>query len=182
MRIILSSDSDEYLDIGAAFKLSLHKRSSELTDFGSFAENLRTVASQAKTDYVMYSNGPCNPLIGPNRIRHFLNSVNEEDLEDGCCAVEELKGYIGFGKKWLNFEPGENHLGSESLENPFRVVWALSIRSRKKIISQGSMFSNFDPFYKVPTWESVDIDYPEDLVVAQSFLDKYINHEQNPIE
>ena len=181
-KIILSSDSHEYLDIGSAFNLKLHKRSSDLTEFGSTAENFRVVASEAKTDYVFYSNGPCNPLIGPNRIRNFLNSVNKEDLEDGFCAVEELKGHIGFQNSWLNFEPGENHLGSELLENPFRVVWGLSIRSRAKVISQGSMFSKFNPSYKVPSWEAVDIDYPEDLVIAHAFLDKYANHEVTGIE
>ena len=180
--IIFSSDSNEYLDIGATFNLTLHKRHSELTDFGSFADNLRMVAGEAKTDYVMYSNGPCNPLIGPKRIKDFLNSVNKEELADGVCAVEELKGHIGFQKSWLNFEPGENHLGSELLENPFRVVWGLSVRSRIKVLSQGSMFSKFDPSYIVPNWESVDIDYPEDLMVAQSFLDKYTNYELNGIE
>ncbi len=180
--VIFSSDSLEYLDIGSTFNLTLHKRNSDLTDFGSFAENLRSVASEAKTDYVMYSNGPCNPLIGPNRIRDFLNFVKKEDLEDGVCAFEELKGYIGFQSTWLNFEPGENHLGSELLENPFRVVWGLSIRSRAKVMSQGSMFSKFDPSYKVPSWQSVDIDYPEDLVIAQSFLDKYSSYELTGIE
>ena len=109
--IILSSDSHEYLDIGSTFNLTLHKRSTELTDFGTSAENFRVVADAANTDYVFYSNGPCNPLIGPNRIRTFLNFVNREDLEDGVCAVEELNGHIGFQNSWLNFEPGESHLG-----------------------------------------------------------------------
>lgn len=176
--IILSSDSDLYLDIGSTFNLSLHKRSSELTDCGSFAENLRVVASEAKTNYVMYSNGPCNPLIGPNRIRDFLSVVKKDDLDDGFCAVEQLKGYIGFQTNWLNFEPGENHLGSELLENPFRVVWGLSVRSKNKVVSDGAMFSKFNPAYRVPSWASVDIDYAEDLVVAESFLEKYINYEQ----
>jgi CMP-N-acetylneuraminic acid synthetase len=180
--IIFSSDSDQYLDIGSTFNLSLHRRSSELTDFGSFAENLRIVAGEAKTNYVMYSNGPCNPLIGPNRIRDFLSMVEIDDLEDGFCAFEELKGHIGFQKNWLNFEPGENHLGSELLENPFRVVWGLSVRSKVKVMSDGAMFSRFKPSYLVPSWASVDIDYPEDLVVAQSFLDKYTDYEQCKIQ
>jgi CMP-N-acetylneuraminic acid synthetase len=181
-KIILSSDSNEYLDIGSAFGLSLHKRSTQLSDLGSFAENLRVVAKEASSEYVMYANGPCNPLIGPRRIRDFIKSVDIDALDIGVCAVEELKGYIGFQNSWLNFEPGESHLGSELLENPFRVVWGLSIRSRAKVISQGSMFSMFDPFYKVPSWQSVDIDYPEDLVIAQSFLDKYANYELTGIE
>jgi CMP-N-acetylneuraminic acid synthetase len=180
--IILSSDSNNYLDIGSTFDLTLHKRSSDLADFGSGAENLSVVAGEAKTDYVFYSNGPCNPLIGPNRIRNFLSFVSSKDLEDGFCAVEELTGHIGFQNSWLNFDFGEKYLGSELLENPYRVVWGLSIRSRVKVISQGSLFSKFDPSYKVPSWESVDINYPEDLVIAQSFLDKYVHHELNGIE
>jgi CMP-N-acetylneuraminic acid synthetase len=179
--IIFSSDSLEYLDIGSTYNLTLHKRSSDLTDFGSFAENLREVARQSKKNYLMYANGPCNPLIGPKRMRDFLTSVGGCDFDEGFCAVEELKGYFGFHDNWLNFEPGENHIGSEFLENPFRIVWALSIRSRAEVISQGSMFSKFDPSYKIPSWEAVDIDYPEDLVIAQSFLEKYANYELNDI-
>jgi CMP-N-acetylneuraminic acid synthetase len=181
-KIILSSDSDEYLEIGSAFNLMLHKRNAELCDSGTFAENLRVVATEAKSDYVMYSNGPCNPLIGPRRIRDFLKFIDVRDLDLGVYAVEELKGHFGFQRSWLNFEPGEKHLGSELLENPFRVVWGLSIRSRTKVVSEGSMFTQFNPAYRVPTWESVDIDYPEDLVVAQSFLDKYANYELTGIE
>ena len=177
-RIFLSSDSDEYLEIGSAFKLSLHKRSIELSDTGSFAENLRVVANQAKSDFVMYSNGPCNPLIGPRRMRDFIKSVDVNALGHGVYAVEELKGYIGFQSSWLNFEPGEKHLGSELLENPFRVVWGLSIRDRAKVISEGSMFTSFVPSYTIPNWESVDIDYPEDLIIAQSFLKKYLQLEE----
>ena len=180
--IVFSSDSDEYLDIGSSFNLTLHKRDSDLANFGSSAENFRVVANEAKSEFVMYSNGPCNPLIGPNRIRHFLGSVKRENLDYGFCAVEELKGHIGFNKSWLNFEPGENHLGSELLENPFRVVWGLSIRTKIKVISDGAMFSRFNSSYVVPSWEAVDIDYPEDLVVAQSFLDKYTNYEQSKIQ
>jgi CMP-N-acetylneuraminic acid synthetase len=177
-KIILSSDSDEYLEIGSAFNLTLHERNAELSDSGTFAENLRVVATEAKSDYVMYANGPCNPLIGPRRIRDFLNFIDVKDLDHGVYAVEELKGYIGFQNSWLNFEPGENHIGSELLENPFRVVWGLSIRSKIKVISDAAMLSYFNPSYVVPSWEAVDIDYPEDLVVAQSFLDKYTNYEQ----
>jgi CMP-N-acetylneuraminic acid synthetase len=176
-RIILSSDSDEYLEIGSAFKLSLHKRNVELSDLGTFAENLRAVATEAKSNYLMYSNGPCNPLIGPRRMRDFMKFIDGKDLDFGVYAVEELKGHLGFQNSWLNFEPGENHLGSELLENPFRVVWGLSVRSKIKVMSDGAMFSRFNPSYVVPSWEAVDIDYPEDLVVAQSFLDKYLNYE-----
>ena len=180
--IILSSDSDAYLDIGSTYNLTLHKRNSDLTDFGSFAENLRVVASQSKAAYIMYANGPCNPLIGPRRMRDFITHVEGKDLDKGFCAVEELKGYFGFHGNWLNFEPGENHIGSEFLENPFRVVWGLSIRTRANVISDGAMISQFDSSYVVPSWSSVDIDYPEDLVIAQSFLDKYTNYEQTGIE
>ena len=180
--IIFSSDSHEYLDIGSTFNLTLHKRSSDLADFGSFAENLSVVAGLATTDYVFYSNGPCNPLIGPNRIRNFFSFVSNKDLADGFCAVEELTGHIGFQNSWLNFDLGEKYLGSELLENPFRVIWGLSIRSRAKVISQGSMFSKFDPSYKVPSWEAVDINYPEDLVIAQAFLDKYENYSLTEID
>jgi CMP-N-acetylneuraminic acid synthetase len=177
-QIIFSSDSNKYLEIGAQYGIKLHQRDSELSDNGTFAENLRIVAKEATTDLVMYSNGPCNPLIGPKRILNFLDFAKKENLEEGIFAVEELKGYVAFQERWLNFEPGENHLGSENLENVFRVVWGLSLRSRKSVILDGSMFKHFNSSYKVPFWTAIDIDYPEDLVMAQTFLDKYIEYEK----
>ena len=176
-RIILSSDSDAYLNLGARFNLTLHKREKELTDFGSFAENLRSVAKKAKTDLVMYANGPCNPLIGPKRIVHFLESVLPQFLDEGVFAVEQLKGFHTYRESWLNFEPGENHLGSERLLNPSRICWALTIRNRDKIIADGSMLSKFNSPYVVPNWAATDIDYLEDLHLAERYLDKYLEYE-----
>ena len=176
-QIILSSDSSDYLDIGSKFGLQLHMRGKDLTDYGSFADNLRTVAQEAKTKYVMYSNGPCNPLIGPKRIMDFINSISIENLENGVFAVEEIKGHLAYQGKWLNFEPGENHEGSEYLENPFRIVWGLSLRSQKGVMSDGSMFSKYLSPIVVPSWAAIDIDYPEDLIVAHSFLEKYLEFE-----
>lgn len=177
-RVILSSDSNDYLDLGSEYKISLHYREKHLAEFGSFAENLRTVAKQAQTDCVLYANGPCNPLIGPRRMREFLASIDNKNLQNGAFAVEELKGYLLYRNEWLNFEPGEKHLGSENLENPFRVVWALTCRSTKNVISQGSMFSACKPVLTVPTWTAVDIDYEEDLVIAEAFLGKYHEYEK----
>lgn len=176
-RVVFSSDSEDYLDIGSKFGLLLHKRDKQLADFGSFAENLSLVAKQTNTEFLMYANGPCNPLIGPKRIRNFLSSIDSDSLERGTFAVEEMKGYFAFKRKWLNFEPGENHKGSEFLENPFRVVWALTLRSRNKVISEGAMFSDFNSTYSVPTWASIDIDYEDDLVVANSFFTRYLDYE-----
>lgn len=177
-RVILSSDSTDYLDLGSAYKISLHHRDKDLAETGSFAENLRTVAKLAQTKYVLYANGPCNPLIGPRRMREFFGSIENENLQNGAFAVEELKGYMLFREEWLNFEPGEKHLGSEKLENPFRVVWALTCRATKNVISEGSMFSASKPVLTVPTWTAVDIDYMEDLVIAEAFLGKYLEYEK----
>ena len=177
-RIILSSDSADYLDLGSTYKISLHQRDKELVESGSFAENLRAVAKFAQTECVLYANGPCNPLIGPRRIKEFLESIGSENLQNGVFAVEELKGYLLYQDAWLNFEPGERHLGSESLENPFRVVWALTCRFTSNVISQGSMFSASRPTLTVPTWAAVDIDYEEDLVIADAFLGKYLEYEK----
>ena len=181
-QIIFSSDSDEYLEIGAHYGIKLHQRDFHLTESGTFAENLRIVAEEATTDLVMYVNGPTFPLIGPKRILNFVEFMEGKNLDEGIVAVEELKGHLAFQGRWLNFEPGERHKGSENLENAFRVVWGLSMRTRKNVILDGSPFSQFNSSYKVPFWAAIDIDYPDDIVMAQKYLDIYAEYERNPKE
>ena len=177
--IVFSSDSTKYLEIGAQYGIKLHQRDFNLTENGTPAENYRIVAEEATTDLVLCVNGPCLPLIGPKRILNFLEFAEGKNLEEGIVAVEELKGHLAFQGRWLNFEPGERHLGSELLENAFRVVWGLTLRNRKKVILDGSLFTRFNSSYQVPFWAAIDIDYPEDLVMAQTFLDKYWEYELN---
>jgi CMP-N-acetylneuraminic acid synthetase len=178
-RIILSSDSSDYLDIGSHYKVTLHLREKKLVESGSLVENFRDVAKQVQTEFVFYSNGPCNPLIGPKRIREFFDSISLQDLDNGVFAVEEVTGHILFRDTWLNFEPGIRFLGSEENEKLFRVVWGLSCRSTKSFVSQGSMFSLCKPSFVLPAWAAVDINHEEDLAIAQAFTEKYFEYEGN---
>jgi CMP-N-acetylneuraminic acid synthetase len=178
-RIILSSDSSDYLDLGSQFKVNLHRREKSLVESGTLAENFRDVVGRVQTEFVFYSNGPCNPLIGPKRIKEFFNSISHKDLENGVFAIEEVTGHLLFEDKWLNFEPGEGFLGSEENEKLFRVVWGLSCRSTKNVFSQGSMFSICKPGYAIPTWAAVDINHEEDLAIAEAFVGKYFAYGEN---
>jgi CMP-N-acetylneuraminic acid synthetase len=178
-KIILSSDSPDYLDLGSKYKVTLHRRENKLVESGSLAENFRNVAKLVRTEFVFYSNGPCNPLIGPKRIKEFFGSISPQDLDNGVFAIEEVTGHSLFRDEWLNFEPGEGFLGSEENEKLFRVVWGLSCRSTKGLISQGSMFSLCKPTFVLPTWAAVDINHEEDLAIAEAFIDKYFEYEGN---
>jgi CMP-N-acetylneuraminic acid synthetase len=178
-KIIYSSDSEEYLEIGFKYGVTLHKRDKDLADKGSFSENLKTVAREAKTNFMLYSNGPCYPLIGPKRLRNFFSKLKTADLNKGAFGVEEIKGYSLYDSKWLNFEPGPNHIYSQNLKNPQKVVWHLTCRSTSKIIAEGSMFSDPIPTLVVPGWEAIDIDYPEDLIIAKAFIGKYNEFESD---
>jgi CMP-N-acetylneuraminic acid synthetase len=176
-KIILSTDSSAYSEIGKKYSVRLHYRSNELTENGTFSDNLVNVALFAESEYLLYSNGPCNPLIGPKMINNFISSLEIGNLDDGVFAVEELKGHLIFENNWLNFEPGKNHLGSEFLENPLRVVWGLTCRSRRGIINNGSMFSTCNPNFEVPSWAAIDVDFDYDLKLAESFYSSYLNYE-----
>lgn len=43
-RVILSSDSNDYLDLGSEYKISLHYREKHLAEFGSFAASRRATS------------------------------------------------------------------------------------------------------------------------------------------
>jgi len=168
--ILLSSDSEEIFSYGKKYGLKLHERSTDLAN-ADMATNLKAAASAISTDYFMYTNGPCYPLIFPELYRKYLNfcSENLEFLCDGVFAIETIKGFLIYDEEFLNFSPN-NHLYSQDLKNVERIVWGLATRETAKVLERGSLMENSNKKFAISNLEAIDIDYEDDFILAQAVL------------
>ena len=171
-KIMLSSDSEEILRIGKNYNLKLQHRPLEIAE-ADFTTNLKYAANEVDTNYFMYTNGPCYPLLFPNTYNEFLSYCleKEELLEDGIFGMETIKGFLLFREKYLNFSP-LNMAYSQNVSNVGRVVWGLTLRKNKRIIEDGALFLNPKNSFNVENLEAVDIDFKSDMEMAQSILFK----------
>jgi CMP-N-acetylneuraminic acid synthetase len=169
-RIMLSSDSNEILNIGEKFKLKLQIRPLEVAE-ADFTTNLKFAAKEVETEYFMYTNGPCYPLLFPENYFNFLNycDMNKELLKDGIFGVEIIKGFLLYEKEFLNFKP-QNMVYSQNVLNIERVIWGLAIRENSMVLEHGSLMSNPKNSFAIPNNNSIDIDYESDMLLAQALL------------
>jgi CMP-N-acetylneuraminic acid synthetase len=169
-KIMLSSDSEEILEMGDSFNLKLQLRPLEIAE-SDFTTNLKFAAKDVTSEYFLYTNGPCYPLLFPDRYKEFLEfcSKNEHLLGDGIFGMETIKGFLLFEQKYLNFHP-MNMAYSQNLSNVGRVVWGLTLRENANVLNDGALFSNPANYFEVPSMEAIDIDFKADMMMAQSIL------------
>ena len=140
-----------------------------------FTTNLKFAANEVETEYFMYTNGPCYPLLFPENYLNFLNycGSKRELLSDGIFGVEIIKGFLLYGDEFLNFKP-QNMAYSQNVLNVQRVVWGLAIRENSMVLENGSLMSNPKNTYVIPNNNAIDIDYESDMLLAQAVLNAKI--------
>ena len=169
-KIMLSSDSEEILEIGRKYQLKLQYRPLEVAE-ADFTTNLKYAAQEVNYKYFMYTNGPCYPLLFPINYRIFLDycAKNSQLLEEGIFGVEILKGFLLYENNFLNFVP-QNMLYSQNVSKVERVIWGLALRATNMVLENGSLFSNPNNKFLIPNNDAIDIDYESDMLLAQSIL------------
>jgi len=183
-QILVSSNSDEYLDVALKYNLRTHKRDEYYCKTETpLGEVLINVCSQIDTKYSLLA---CvnYPLMGPTIIKEFLNfiSINESRLSSGVVCSEEIDGHFWFADDWLNFRPGKNHKNSQDVFKPKRVVWGLSAKTTSKTIEDMSLFNDLKTTFEVPFKYAVDINHPEDLELANILFMQHSQTKNNEIE
>jgi CMP-N-acetylneuraminic acid synthetase len=169
-KIMLSSDSNEILDIGKKYKLKLQIRPLEIAE-ADFTTNLKYAAKDVVSNYFMYTNGPCYPLLFPDNYKTFLEycSQNKKLLGDGIFGIEIIKGFLLYESAFLNFKP-ENMAYSQNVSNVERVVWGLALRETSMVLKYGALLSNPKNSFVIPNNNAIDIDYESDMLLAQAVL------------
>ena len=167
--ILVTSDSDEMLDMGRENGTLTFKRGIEYCDekTKSMGEVISHVCENITGDIIVWA--PCTmPLIEPYVYTNALNKYYEiiKKGYDSLFTAEEFRRFLWDENGPLNYEPGVNQVPSQKLKPLYNCVGGIFIAPRKKMIEWKYYFGSHPYMYLLDRYSCVDIDDEFDLTYA----------------
>lgn len=175
--IVVSSDSDQMLDMARSSGVGTHKRDLEYADDKSrpFGDVVRHICENVEGDDIMWATVTC-PMIFKE---HYSDAIKKyywalENGYDSLLPVEPFKDFLWDDNGPLNYELGKKHVISQNLPQLYFARFGMLLAPRIKMI-QWHYFHGPKPFrYVLDKINAVDIDDALDLEVARAWLN-YLN-------
>lgn len=174
-KIVVSSDSDEMLEMAKNENVEIHKRSWEYCDekTKSFGEVVAHIADSVEGDNIVWATCT-SPLVLPDSYQKAINLYEENVLKakinDSLITVEPFKRYMWDDNGPLNYKLGINHVPSQELPVFYFVTDGILIAERKNMI-KWNYFHGTNPYkMELEKRECVDIDDLLDLEKAKAWL------------
>ena len=172
--IVVSSDSDEMIDLAKEMKVKTIKRPFKFCSDSVPMKNVyKHLAESVNCDHIVYLH-VTSPLLNINTLNSCISKYKELDNSYSSLAtVEHLMKYIWFKNQAINYDP-LNHPRSQDLEKYYCLNFAVNIISRADMIETKSILGNkFYPYF-LNEIESVDVDNQIQFDMAE-FIYKKIN-------
>ncbi len=169
--IVVSSDSDEMLEMGAKEGVLVHKRDALFCDDTTLPH--RHVAMNVEGQHILWAVCVC-PLLEPETyekaIKEYFELVVNKKEYDSLVSVRLFKEYLWDSNKPLNYKLGAGHVISQNLPDWYIVTNGIYMLPRQTMIDK-NYFLGDNPFkFVVSKREAVDIDDAEDFEVAKALL------------
>lgn len=170
--VLVSSDSEEYLDIAKAEGAMIHMRSMEYSDDVSvpFSEVIRHVAEFSPGDDLAWT--PCtSPLFDELLIREAVK-VYRDGLGDGfdsLVSLERFKRFVWSEFGAMNYSANRNHQISQDLPEMAFMCDACMIAPRAKMIEWRYWHGPNPIRFYVGKRAAVDIDDELDFKQAEAW-------------
>ena len=170
--IVVSSDSDEMLQMADTEGALTHKRGIEYCDEKSktFGEVVKHVCESIEGEHVIWATCT-SPLVLPfnykEAIGKYLTALDEG--YDSLMSVEPFKRYMWNDEGPINYELGLKHVPSQQLTQLYFVTDGILMAPRTKMI-EWSYFHGINPVkFILPKIHCVDSDDALDLEVAKAW-------------
>lgn len=177
--IILSSDSEDILNIGRQMGIKTHLRSRLAADDDSTASQviLDLLSNGSKSlysgdAYIVYLQ-PTSPLRGSDHISAAFELMNQKE-SDGCVSVilaqkSPFKSYILDSRGRLNslFDEEKTNANRQSLPETFYPNGAIYIFLVSDFLKKESFPTNGAIPFIMSLEDSIDIDTEQDLLIAE---------------
>lgn len=170
--IIVSSDSDEMLQMGIDEGVTAIKRPTQYADesvpFGMFLEY---ICDEMPNEHIMWAcaTSPCvEPYLYRKAIKTYFEKL--EEGYDSLITCEPYKTYLMDGKGPLNFKMGLEHLNSEKLPMLYHFTNGINLAPRKML---KEWHYNYGPkAYRllINKREAADIDDAYDYEMAKALF------------
>tara|TARA_Y100000591_G_scaffold320098_1_gene333037 strand:- start:178 stop:834 length:657 start_codon:yes stop_codon:yes gene_type:complete len=162
--IVVTSDSQEMLDIARKHNVTAHKRedyyaSSEVNN-SDFMVNLTTAVD---SEYIMYS--PCtSPLLSNETISECISKFRAG--AQNIVTVTSQKHHMWLDGEPLNYNPSESP-NSQDLPDIYSVNYGCCIISCEDLHEFRNVVTNNPTFHVTDEIESIDIDTEFDFMMAE---------------
>lgn len=174
--IVVSSDSQEMLDMAKAEGVTTHVRAAEYCDekTKNYGEVVAYLASQFKADSILWAPCVC-PLVDAaiytDAIKTYNELVIDKKLYDGVISVKEFKEFLWDEHAPLNYGLGvKGHRQSQNLPDWHVVINAFFLAPRESMIDWQFHYGKNPYRFIIPKEKSVDIDDAVDFEIAKALL------------
>ena len=171
--IVVSSDSDQMLELAVKHNVTPHKRSWEYCDekTKSFGEVVEHVCSEVKGDITIWATAT-SPLVLPHLYKEAI-ILFEEALNkgyDSLLSVEPFQRYILTSQGPLNYKHGLGHVPSQELEVYYFKTNGIMISSRVNMIKWQYLYGKKPYLFDIDKIYCVDVDDVLDMAQAEIWL------------
>jgi CMP-N-acetylneuraminic acid synthetase len=172
-KIVVSSDSEEYLEMAKQEGADIHKRDLKYSDDKSvpFGEVVKKICEEVEGDIIIWS-----PCVCP-----FMDEVNyntaielfkhiENEGYDSLISVRKFKEFLWNDKEPINYELGKGHVISQNLPDLYVLTNGIYMAKRKTMVELAYFIGKKPFLYEVGKKQAVDIDDQDDLDMARALL------------
>lgn len=187
-KILVSSDSQEVLDLVKCEQVETHLRESEFaqdhnSSWSDVVQHMtKVVINKFGKDIHIAFTFPVTPLMGTidyiEANKEYEKNVINGDY-DSLVAVNLLKEYFWDDKGPINYKADASHIQSQLLPNIYKVTNSLYMAS-PEVILENKYFLGKKPYlFERDKLVAIDIDTQEDLEIARALLPMYIKKQNN---
>lgn len=171
-RVIVSSDSDDYLFMAEAAGAETHKRELIYADDRTlpFGEVVKKVCEEIPGDHVLWS--PCtSPLVLPPSYRDAIIDyfAGLHKGFDSLVSFEPFKRYVWNDKGPLNYDASAGHVVSQDLPTLYFMSDAIMLAPREDMIRWKYFHGPKPKRYLLGKKEAVDVDDALDMRCARAY-------------
>ncbi|OVZ95494.1 dimethylmenaquinone methyltransferase [Yersinia frederiksenii] len=168
--VVLDTESDEIAELADDLEITRLKRPLELASNQTDGHDLFSwECSQIEAD--IYVQALCTaPFVNENTITRAIEALLNSPEHDSLVAVTNAKQYL-----WQNNEPlyGKGRIPN-SVDLPVTTIEAMSLYIvRKSVIESGKRFGSNPILFNLSPTEAVDVNWPEDLELAETISAGY---------
>ena len=172
-KIIINTDSDEAIKIARKYNVEFHKRDAFFASSKCKNSDFwKHIAQNTKSDYILFTHCT-NPLIKVSTYINFIkNFIIKGNKHDSYNSVTEVKEFLYFNKKPINFIP-RRAPNSQDLKNVVKLNFALNILKTSEMAKNKSLVGRKPFFYKLNEIEGFDINTTLEFKLAEKLYKEH---------
>ncbi|MBI2108805.1 MAG: acylneuraminate cytidylyltransferase family protein [Parcubacteria group bacterium] len=171
--IVVSSNSDEMLQMAKDEGVEVHKREEKYCDEISapFSEVVKNICQNIEGEHILWA--PCvTPLMEPRHYDEAIRIYLSDKNHDSLVSVKKFKEYLWDTGGSVNYDAGAGHVPSQNLPDMWVVFNGIFLGRREDMI-QWSYWLGKNPYkYEVDKRDAIDIDDETDFEIAKHLYKK----------